>query len=89
MKIKRRTLEIDFETSRSVLVRDRSIKSALCPGCNSEVSFSSPETAAVLANVTHQILDQMLEGGQIHYIGDLEGCILVCLKSLDQADRNA
>lgn len=89
MKIKRRTLELDFETRRSVFVRNRSIKSALCPGCECEVSVSSPETAAVLANVTHQILDQMLEEGQIHYIGDPEGRILVCLKSLDQADRNA
>jgi len=88
MRIKRRTLEINFETSRRVLVRRRSTTKALCPVCKREVQMSLRGAAATRVNVTHRALDRMLESGRLHSGRDGEGRILVCLISLAQVVGN-
>jgi hypothetical protein len=80
--MKTRRTEITIETSRRLLVRrsgDR--RKAWCPRCVAEVQMVTPQTAAVLMNVSSRSIYQWIEAGRVHF-QEGPGGLLVCTESL-------
>jgi hypothetical protein len=87
MKTKR-TIELTVESSSvSVLRRTRPSMFAWCAVCDAEVRMISPEQAAARAGVSVRAIYSSVEAGQIHFLENHEGSLLVCAESLGVVAR--
>lgn len=83
----RKIIEITVETERLLIIhRQFRTARAWCAGCNCEVEMVSPVEAAALAGVSPSDIHHRAQAGEIHSGCTAEGEIIICLKSLREAD---
>jgi hypothetical protein len=83
----RKIIEITVETER-FLIFHRQIRTvrAWCLSCDCEVEMISPVEAASLAGVSPSAIYHRAQSGELHYGCTGGGEVLICLKSLREAD---
>ena len=80
MKLKR-TTEILVETERRYVVHQPDhIEQVICSTCNE--SMITAEQAAVLFDLRHRAVYQLVENGTAHFVETETGVLFVCPKSL-------
>ena len=84
----RNIIEITVEAER-LLIFHRQFRAvrAWCLSCDCEVEMVSPVEAASLAGVRPSVISHRAQAGEIHYGCAAGGEVLICLKSLREADH--
>jgi hypothetical protein len=87
MKIKRKR-EIVAERERRVTIRWGSFQpDKFCPTCNGASPFVAVDQAAVIGGTTSLAIYRAIKSGQVHWLETSEGILIVCLASIETADR--
>jgi hypothetical protein len=83
MKRKKKTTIVTIESHERTTLR-HSPRSLVvwCEGCSADVSMISPNEAAVVARTDARAIFRDIEAGEIHFLEDESGTVLVCSKSL-------
>jgi hypothetical protein len=67
------------------IINDPQRTNVLCEVCaNPQVAMLAPEVAAALAGISLRTIFKMVEAGQVHYLEQADGLLLVCPNSLLQ-----
>jgi hypothetical protein len=67
------------------IINDPQRTNVLCEVCaNPQVAMLAPEVAATLAGISLRTIFKMVEAGQVHYLEEPGGLLLICPNSLLQ-----
>ena len=81
---KRRTIRIEVEREREVVIRCRESREAWCPACGARVQLVTVAEAALLAGISESALSRQLDACPLHFDETADGRVLICLNSLRQ-----
>ncbi|MEW6211903.1 MAG: hypothetical protein AB1631_26340 [Acidobacteriota bacterium] len=80
--MKKRT-EMTIETERLLVVRNRPRAVMWCQQCRNEVTMLTVDQAALMTGVRSLMIYRLVETGDLHFVENSEGILLVCLRSLE------
>jgi len=81
---KKRTIRIEVEKEREVVIRHRESREAWCAACGAQVQFVTVAEAAHLAGLSELALSRQLAACPLHFDETADGRVLICLDSLRQ-----
>ena len=75
--------EITIETNRTYLIRTRRNPARTsCAKCLETSRMLPPEEIVAMSGISARAIYRAVEAGEAHFAETIEGCLLVCLKSL-------
>ena len=85
MRGKKKTTIITFESRQSTTIKGvRRRLPIWCDRCEAEVLMLTPQEAAFIAGTDARTIFRSVESGQVHFVENADGTLLICKQSIDR-----
>jgi len=86
MRRKKKTTIVTFESRERMTIHRAALSlMSWCDQCGAQVLMVTPNEAALIAGTDTRAILRRVESGQIHFLENASGVLLICKQSLEQA----